>query len=197
MAMPLMPTDRTWTVDDLDDLPDDGLQYELADGVLLVTPAPRTRHQRMSMRLTRALLDAVPESLELFAAPFDFRPSRVTSLQPDLLVVRPEDVGEYLEGIPLLVVEILSPSTRAKDLILKRALYAESGIPSYWVLDPTEGTALVLRLEDGQYVEQVRTSEVVSVSEPFAMAFDGAGPRQLTAVGRRRGGTSSSGAQRG
>ena len=46
-AMPVMPHEvRDWTVDDLDLLPDDGLQYELLDGMLLVSPAPTRRHQR-------------------------------------------------------------------------------------------------------------------------------------------------------
>jgi Uma2 family endonuclease len=172
--MPLMRSDREWTVDDLDELPDDGLQYELADGVLLVTPSPRPRHQRMSTRLTVVLFSACPDGLELFVAPFDFRPTRTTSLQPDLLVVRKEDVGEErLEGTPLLMVEILSPSTRAKDLVLKRALYAESGVPSYWVLDPMEGTAVVFRLEDGGYVEELRVTDggVAAVTDPFAVTF--------------------------
>ena len=172
MSMPLMPNDHTWTVDDLEDLPDDGLQYELADGVLLVTPSPRPRHQRLSMSLSHALFQACPPHLELFAAPFDFQPTRTTSLQPDLLVVRREDVGELrLEGTPLLVVEILSPSTRAKDLVLKRALYAESGVPSYWVLDPQEATALVLRLEGEDYVEVARGADAVTATEPFDVSF--------------------------
>lgn len=172
MAMPLKPTDHVWTVDDLEDLPEDGLQYELADGVLLVTPSPRPRHQRVSMRLTQVLLQTCPADLELFAAPFDFQPTRTTSLQPDLLVVRRQEVSEIrLEGTPLLVVEILSPSTRAKDLVLKRALYAESGVPSYWVIDPETATALVLELVDGEYVERARAAGSVSTDVPFPVQF--------------------------
>ncbi|MCU1602762.1 MAG: hypothetical protein JWO22_3471 [Frankiales bacterium] len=124
------------------------------------------------MQLSRVLLEACPGHLELFAAPFDFQPTRTTSLQPDLLVVRREDVGELrLEGTPLLVVEILSPSTRAKDLVLKRALYADSGVPSYWVLDPESATALVLELEDGEYVERTRSAGEVTVAAPFEASF--------------------------
>ena len=178
-AMPLMPRETAWTVDDVDDLPDDGLQYELADGVLLVTPSPRPRHQRMLGRLHVRLAAACPDDLEVFLAPFDFRPSRTTSLQPDLMVVRTRDVDDDgLIGTPLLVVEVLSPSTRAKDLVLKRALYAESGVPSYWVLDPVDATALVLRLEGGDYVEVARGRGPVEVKEPFPMALH---PEELSA----------------
>jgi hypothetical protein len=46
-TMTVMPRDHAeWTVDDLDGLPDDGLRYELLDGILLVSPAPSKRHQR-------------------------------------------------------------------------------------------------------------------------------------------------------
>lgn len=173
-AMPMAPRDSQWTIDDLVNLPEDGLQYELAEGVLLVTPSPRPRHQRMSMRLSVLLDQHCPDHLEVFAAPLDYQPSPVTSLQPDLLVVRREDVGdERLEGTPLLVVEILSPTTRAKDLVLKRALYAESGVPSYWILDPTEAVAIIWSLSAGEYVETARVAGEarVSVTAPFALSF--------------------------
>jgi Uma2 family endonuclease len=174
MVMPVMPRAGDWTVDDLLDLPDDGLQYELADGVLLVTPAPKPRHQRVIGNLFVLLREHARPELEVFVAPLDFQPTRQRSLQPDLLVVRREDVGE--EGItvpPLLAVEVLSPSTRAKDLILKRALYEDSGIPSYWVVDPDEQTLLVLELEQTGYVERCRVhgDAIALVEQPFAVAI--------------------------
>jgi Uma2 family endonuclease len=120
-AMPVMPRVGEWTVDDLDDLPDDGLQYELADGVLLVSPAPRPLHQRVIARVYLLLHAAAPPDVEVFFAPLDYRPTSRTSLQPDLLVVRCDDVGELNVTAPLvLAVEVLSPSTRAKDLPTSR-----------------------------------------------------------------------------
>lgn len=169
-AMPVLPREGGWTVDDLDDLPDDGLQYELAEGVLLVTPSPRVSHQRATVRVTALLLAACPESLEVFAAPLDVRPSLTTSLQPDVLVVRREDArGERLVGTPVLVVEVLSPSTRVKDLVLKRALHAEAGIASYWVVDPATATVTVLQLAGDAYVETARAAGpvVLRVDTPF------------------------------
>ena len=84
-TMPVMPRGGDWKVDDLVDLPDDGLQYELADGVLLVTPAPWPRHQRVIGNLHVLLRQLVPDDLEVFMAPVDFQPTRRRSLQPDLL----------------------------------------------------------------------------------------------------------------
>ena len=170
MVMPVMPRVGEWTVDDLRDLPDDGLQYELADGVLLVSPAPRPRHQRAALNLAVLLKAAVPADLEVFVAPLDFQPTRHRSLQPDVLVVRRDDVGEEnVQGGVLLAVEVLSPSTRAKDLVLKRSLYEDSGVPSYWVVDPDDASLLVLELEDGRYVQKARVvgDEAVGLAAPF------------------------------
>ncbi len=68
----LMRTTDDWTVDDLARLPDDGLRYELVDGVLLVSPAPRPLHQRAVLELALLLREACPEDLEVFVAPLDF-----------------------------------------------------------------------------------------------------------------------------
>jgi Uma2 family endonuclease len=168
--MPVMPRAGEWTVDDLLDLPDDGLQYELADGVLLVSPAPRPRHQTVVLNLAVQLKETVPAELQVFVAPLDFQPTRHRSLQPDLLVVRRQDVGEEnIQGGVVVAVEVLSPSTRAKDLVLKRALYEDSGVPSYWVVDPDEPSLLVLQLQDGRYVETARVlgADQVEVGVPF------------------------------
>ena len=169
-SMTVMPRGGDWTVDDLAGLPDDGLQYELVDGMLLVTPAPRTRHQRVSLRLAVLLDAACPPELEVFHAPLDYQPDRRTSLQPDLLVVRREDVGEFSITAPLLLaVEVLSPSTRAKDLLLKRGLYEQAGVSSYWVVDPDEPSLQAWDLVDGAYVGVARAvgDELVTMARPF------------------------------
>ena len=172
--MPVMPREGDWTVDDLVDLPDDGLQYELADGVLLVTPAPRPRHQRVLGNLFILLRAAVPDHLEVFMAPLDFQPTRRRSLQPDLLVVRRDDVGELNIQRPLLLaVEVLSPSTRAKDLLLKRGLYEDSGVSSYWIVDPEEPSVVVLELRNGSYEEvgRVTGQDLLTVERPFPLTI--------------------------
>lgn len=165
-----MPRGREWTVADLAALPDDGLQYELADGVLLVSPAPRPRHQVVLGELHLVLRAACPPDLQVLFAPVDFQPTLRRSLQPDLLVVRRSDVGEKNIVAPLLLaVEVLSPSTRAKDLLLKRGLYEDSGVASYWTVDPDEPSVTALQLRDGRYVEAGRAGpgQVLELDLPF------------------------------
>ncbi|ADB34360.1 protein of unknown function DUF820 [Kribbella flavida DSM 17836] len=160
-----------FTLADLDELPDDGMRYELVDGQLLVTPAPLAIHQRVAGHLFVRLLDGCPEDLEVFFAPFDFRPSKQRSLQPDLLVCRAEDVRpKGVEFCPLLLaVEILSPSTRMTDLLLKRGLYEEAGVTSYWLIDPEAETLTALELVDGVYLERaaVKAGETFRADLPF------------------------------
>ena len=64
---------------------------------------------------------------------------------------------------------MLSPSTRAKDLLLKRGLYEDSGVGSYWVVDPHVPSVLALELRGGSYVEAgtARGSEELVLELPF------------------------------
>lgn len=172
-VMTVIPrTGEEWTVDDLDTLPDDGLQYELLDGLLLVTPAPSLAHQRASKRLLMLLDAACPPGFEAFHAPLDWRPDPRTSLQPDLLVIRNEDAGIKNVTAPLvLAVEILSPSTRRKDQLLKRSKYEDAEVQSYWIVDPDEPSLLALNLVDGAYATAVRArgTERAILDAPFTL----------------------------
>jgi Uma2 family endonuclease len=169
--MTVMPRDaREWTVADLEHLPDDGLQYELLDGMLLVTPAPIVRHQAMSARLFALLDAACPEGLHVLFAPLDWQPDDRTSLQPDLLVIRHLDLSAKNVSGPLpLAVEVLSPSTRRKDLLLKRSKYQDAGVESYWIVDPVALSILALDLVDGEYVTagEAAGAQALSLSRPF------------------------------
>lgn len=127
-----------WTVDDLDRLPDDGVQYELLDGLLLVSPAPPIAHRRVAVALPVLLHAACSAEHEVLVGLLDFRPHQRTSLQPDVVVVRRVDLKDprVLRSSPALAVEVLSPSSRRKDLQLKRSAYGELGVRCYWVVDP-------------------------------------------------------------
>jgi Uma2 family endonuclease len=170
-VMAVMPRDTyEWTVDDLDAIPDDGLQYELIDGVLVVSPAPVPRHQRVLRELFKAVEPGCPPDLEVFFAPLDFRPDSRNSLQPDLMVVRRSEIGEKnIQVPPLLAVEVLSPSTRRKDVIFKRSVYQDWGVASLWYVDPADGSFSALDLVDGRYVDVASAvgEQAVTVALPY------------------------------
>jgi len=169
-AVTTMPASGDWTVDDLDTLPDDGLRYELVDGVLLVSPSPRVLHQLAQAELLFLLRSAVPSHLKVLAAPLDITFGRTRLLQPDLVVLDRDQLrGAKVAGLPLLAVEVLSPSTRATDLTLKRHVFEQAGVASYWLLDPDVPSLTALELVDGAYVEAavVTGDEVYAATLPF------------------------------
>jgi Uma2 family endonuclease len=174
-SMAVMPrVSDDWTVDDLEHLPDDGLRYELLDGILLVTPAPMPIHQGVLGELYKRLDAACPRHLKVFVAPLDWQPDRRTSLQPDLLVVPRDDIGPKNVTRPLtLAVEVLSPSTRRKDQVLKFSKYADSNVASYWIVDPHEPSVVAYDLVAGSYLEVARAQggEKFTVANPFPLRF--------------------------
>lgn len=170
-----LPWGRPLVDDDLDALPDDGHRYELVEGVLLVTPAPGTDHQVCVVALVAILYAAAGPEVAVLTAPYDYRVSSTTVLQPDLLVARRSDLGPArLERAPLLVVEVTSRSTRLADLGTKRLAYAAAGVPTYWLVDPLVPSLTVLRLKGGLYVEEA----VVGGHD----AYTTADPLQVTVV---------------
>lgn len=177
--MTVMPEHREWTVEDLDDLPDDGLHYELLDGTLLVTGSCTARHQVAVGELYLLLRQACPSELRVMLAPFAYRPTRRRSFLPDLLVTRREDVLVKEVTAPLLLaVEVLSPSTRSVDLVLKRNVYEESGVQAYWVIDPDVPSVRAFELVEGAYVEagSAQGDEELTLDLPFPVSLT---PSQL------------------
>ncbi|USQ78751.1 Uma2 family endonuclease [Ornithinimicrobium faecis] len=136
------------------------LRFELLDGEVLVTPSPSTPHQRPVMRLALTLGPLLPEGTELLGAPYDVLLDDAaegdTTLQPDLLVARTADLTyANLPAAPVLVVEVLSPSTWRRDLGAKRDAYARAGVAHYWVLAPDMPSLTAYRLDpSGGYREE-------------------------------------------
>ena len=132
------------TYSDFRRLPDDGYRYELLDGLLVKEPAPATPHQAVVRRLLDALLHHLdPIQKEgLFIAPIAVVLSATTVVQPDVLYIRLNRLEivreEAILGAPDVVFEILSSSTRARDLTTKHDLYALHGVDEYWIVDRRE-----------------------------------------------------------
>ena len=174
-TMTTLPFSRPLTRVDLEDLPtDDGHRYELIDGVLIVSPGPQLPHQDIVGNLYLLLRAGCPKHLKVVLAPFAVAISDDTELQPDLLVApREQFTRKELPGAPLLAIEVLSPSTRRVDQLLKRDRLQQAGCASYWLVDPDEPSLLALELRDGTYVEVARVSgdEVWQAQIPFPLTL--------------------------
>lgn len=145
--MPVAAT-KVWTLKDMDALPEDSNTYELVHGELFVTPAPTNHHETIAVRLAR--------SLDAYAAANDlgyvYRPRSViqrdgSQVEPDLMVRKPGDTRLPWDKapVPILVVEILSPSNKRRHRQAKRAFYAEVGVAEYWTVDPITRTITSVR----------------------------------------------------
>jgi Uma2 family endonuclease len=166
----------------LQGMPDDGHRYELIDGTLLVSPAPNGIHQRCAFRLGKLFDGARRPGTEVLLGPFDWLVKQNTVFIPDVMVIRSSDIGAYLASTPVLVVEVLSPSTRSVDLLLKRHAYAKAGAPWYWVIDTVGPSVTVHGLVKGSYQElATATGEgVLTVEAPFPVTLT---PSSLVAAG--------------
>lgn len=140
MAMPAV-TPRVTTIEELLVLPEDGLRHELLDGEHAVTPAPTYGHQDILMRLTDRLLEALRgrDDLKLLGSPADIGLGPRTLVQPDLFVIRVDPSFPPTSwkdvGVPLVAIEILSPSTAPRDRGIKRRIYQRAGVAEYWIVD--------------------------------------------------------------
>jgi Uma2 family endonuclease len=162
---------RSLTFEELERLREETTdRLELIDGELYVTPSPTPMHQFVSGRLQflfQQLVSDLGHGL-VFHAPLDVRLATRTIVQPDLIFIlpdrRPIVTGARVEGAPSLVVEIVSPSTRARDRVTKRSTYARHGVPEYWLVDPDAGTVTVCSdPQEGHFrTERVTTDIAVS-----------------------------------
>ena len=173
--------DRRYMIADLDDLPKDGRRYELADGWLIVSPMARRLHQVGCRRLFE-ILDAVsPPHLFVFPGPINVDDPDRTHFEPDVTVVRKQFATIENGDLPLLAVEVRSPSTAGRDAILKTAAYARLGIPSYWLVDVDIPSIRVMELRAGAYTEvaYAEGDAVIEVERPFPVRLV---PRALVTV---------------
>jgi Uma2 family endonuclease len=169
-----MPTRALLTYSDYAALPDDGRRYELHWGELSVTPAPGTRHQGAIVNLITLLNEHVRSRGlgKVFVAPTDCILSNVTVVQPDVLYIAADRLAiisdRGIEGAPTLVVEVLSPSTARLDRDRKMKLYAEHGVPFYWIVDPESRSVEAYTLTGTAYAFAGRVSGETGALPPFS-----------------------------
>jgi Uma2 family endonuclease len=138
--------------------PDDGRQYELYDGEVIVVPAPIPRHQRVGGHVASLLREYERQTGGLvFHAPFDVVLTEYDVVQPDVVFFRAErrhliKMMQPTRVPPDLAVEVLSPGTERRDRGRKMDLLARSGVPEYWIIDPIGNVLELHQLQGGGYV---------------------------------------------
>jgi Uma2 family endonuclease len=156
------PARKVPTIEDLDRLPRN-IKGEIIEGVLYTMTRPRGPHQRTMLSMGRRIADPfddgkdgpggwwiLPEpGIELESTP---------EISPDVAGWRRERLPSLPEDVPIRVVpdwvcEILSPSTRRHDLLIKKPYYARIGVPHHWLVDRAARTLTAYRLEAGRWLE--------------------------------------------
>ena len=164
---PMKPVnpDVKLTYDDYVHFPDDGLRHELIDGEHYVTPTPIRKHQAIATNLIGMVWNFLREHPvgRVFTAPFEVILSNFDVVEPDLLFLTNQRLGEittspWVKGAPSLVVEIGSPGTRKRDATIKRRLYERVGVDEYWIVDPELDTIAVYRHVEGRYQRTAQLS---------------------------------------
>lgn len=158
MAFPQRERISIEAFDQMRETSDQLLEY--IDGIVYMAPSPSTKHQRISMRLSSALFSFLQETpCEVFSAPFDVELKRDESGEshvviPDLSVICDKTglTEQKYIGVPTVIMEILSPSNQAHDLVTKLNLYMRVGVQEYWVVNPSRDGILIYTLDDhGEY----------------------------------------------
>lgn len=147
-----------WTYEDWLNFPDDGWKYEIIDGELYMAPPPGTGHQRSSIGLAaRMYFYAQDNDLgQILEAPCAVRlPNQPVPVEPDIFFIKKERLHiikeKEVEGVPDLIVEILSPSNFQYDRTKKFNIYQEAGVPECWLLNYWKKTVEVFILRAGVY----------------------------------------------
>jgi len=151
------PRQGHYTLKDYYSLPDQ-VRVELIDGVIYDMTAPRLIHQRILLKLAIAFTEYIEESgsdCKVTIAPRDVRlfDDDRNMFEPDIIITcdKSKDLEDYYDGAPELIVEILSPSTRRKDFLVKTSSYQRAGVREYWIVDPKDKAVRVFFFEKDDF----------------------------------------------
>ncbi len=129
----------------------EGFPAELLEGQLVKQPTRTPYHQRLVLRFATRLVAAVGDR-RVLVSPVDVWIDDRNVLQPDVLVLDEACDREMLEvPVPLLVIEVLSPSTARRDRDVKTDIYLRAGVREVWLVDP-DSRSIEVRTDAGRRV---------------------------------------------
>lgn len=151
------PRQGEWTYDSYATLPNDGIRYEIIDGVLYMVPAPNDFHQEIVALIISYLIPYIKHAGRgrVLGAPIDVILEPGIVVQPDVLVLL-EEKGTKRKPAqtirpPDLAIEVASPSTLRYDRHEKYNAYARAGVKEYWIVNPDKREIEAFLLEEKEY----------------------------------------------
>lgn len=154
-----LPKEDIKTIADIEALPE-GTRAELIDGELFFATAPTIAHQNIVSFLHGTIWSYIKSKsgkCRVFPSPFDVQLNAddvYNLVQPDIAIVCDRDKlsgGKRCIGAPDWVIEVVSPSTKAQDYIVKLNKYQTAGVREYWIIDPEKKRIMVYKFETQDY----------------------------------------------
>lgn len=186
-AQPLWPTvpKLPLTVVEYAALPEDEVRHELQEGIPIMSPRPRPRHQRCLRLLAAQLSEQLPDHEVMQEIDVDLQLAEAdkpgTVRVPDLAVVtrssyRDVDADErmFIAAEVVLAIEVISRGSVRMDTRVKRSEYADAGIQHYWMVDLTDGPSLVACHLGGEfgYLDSGPMRGEFVTEVPFSLRID-------------------------
>lgn len=156
---------------------EEGFYYELIEGSIVKKSAPSPAHQNASVNLTVALSTFIRQHQlgKLFNAPLDVFLDEFNAVEPDIIFINKDRLSiitdNGIEGVPDMVVEILSPSTAKNDRGDKMKVYRRTGVREYWIVDPRSLTLEVYVLREGEFELDSFAAESGTVESQVLFGF--------------------------
>lgn len=150
-------------------------RYEYIDGEIYLLSSPKTAHQVVQAELFVTFYNWFQgKKCKPMLAPYDItlkrHPGDKNVVQPDIMVIcdleEKLNDNDYYMGVPSLVVEILSRSSRSKDSIKKLDLYSNCGVKEYWIVNPINREISVFALDDKDIADN-KTYRLAEAAESF------------------------------
>jgi Uma2 family endonuclease len=176
---------KNWIYEDYLKINDDK-RYEVIEGVLLMNPAPSSKHQRVISNLSYFMSDFIRKKIvppgkpgELLFAPYDVILDQNIIVQPDILYISHENRINIKKsgffGAPDLVIEVVSPSSLKIDTEDKKNIYKKFGVKEYWIIFPNEEIIQVFTLSKGTYTnfDYASTENIVGEQKVKSKVIEG------------------------
>lgn len=149
-----LPQKKIYTSEDYWNLPD-GVLAELINGQIYNMAPPSRIHQKIMVELCTIINNHIKSkngTCQVYPSPFAVNLDAADKnwVEPDISVICDSNklTDRGCSGAPDLIIEILSPSSRKMDYITKNALYSDSGVKEYWIVDPKKEITVVYHFED-------------------------------------------------
>ena len=165
-----------YTIEDYAVLPE-AAPFELINGKLIFMASPTSDHQKVSINLSSALHFYVKRNKlgRVLAAPMDVYFDKTNVYQPDILFVlkeRESIIGNFIQGVPEFIVEIISPGTKGEDESEKLAAYGKFGVQEYWLINPLKKSVEVFVGENGIMKKKQLFTGAQSISSKVIQKFE-------------------------